>query len=70
MNNGDFLFYKVGGLMHLGAAGLIICLYKYGHYLLASAVGFAVCVTWWILLSVAWSAVKKRNDMIEDELRK
>ncbi len=70
MSKSDFIFYKIGGYIHLAGAGLIIGLYKYGHYMLAAAIGFAIAITWYILLTIAYSAIKKRTDAIEEELRK
>lgn len=70
MSKSDYVFYKIGSYIHLAAAGLMVGLYKYGHYLLAVSIGLAIAITWWILLSLSYSAVKKRTDEIEEELRR
>lgn len=70
MNNSDFIFYKIGGSLHMLAAALIIMFYHFEHYGLCAAIGIAVCLTWWILLSIAYKQVKKRDEIIEEELRK
>lgn len=66
----DYAFYRVGAWLHIVAAAAIIALYKYEHYLLSAAVGVAVAMAWWALLSVAHSAAKRRDAIIEEELKR